>query len=164
MKNKDQKQDYGTTLLSWKAPEYQYYERSRLWYMLMGIVSVSLIVYGILANSLSFSIVIVLLVGVFTLTHKEKPKIVDIVITDTGLCFDHRFYPYEDLKIFWIIFDPPHVKTLNFRTSRISTRELGIQLGDQNPAEIRALLSTQMPEWKNRTETLSEVLIRIFKL
>ena len=43
-------------------------------------------------------------------------------------------------------------------------KEIAIQLGDRDPAEIRAFLSTEIPEWKNRKETLSEILIRVLKL
>ncbi len=155
---------YGTPLIAWQAPEFLEHKRGPVWVFVMSVLVVGLILYGILTDSIAFSVVVVLLAVVFFLTYNHKPEIVDIVITDAGIKFGPRFYPYEDIGLFWIIYDPPHVKTLNLRITRGVVRQIAIQLGDQNPAEVRALLSQEVSEWKNRTETFSEILIRLFKL
>lgn len=156
--------DYGTPMIAWRAPEFKEHERGQLWIFAMSVLAIGLIIYGILTDSIAFSVVIILVAGVFFLTHNHKPQIVEVIITDLGIKFGERFYSFEDVKVFWIIFDPPHVKTLNFRTSRGVVREVCIQLEDQNPSEIRAFLGAHLSEWKNRTETLAEILIRILKL
>jgi predicted membrane protein len=160
----EEKISYGNTMIAWQAREFVEHKRGRLWVSSMSAIAILLILYGILTDSIAFSIVVVLLAGVFFLTHDHKPKIVDVYITDLGILFDNRFYAYEDISAFWILYDPPHVKTLNFKTSKGLLREIAIQLEDQNPAEIKAFLSAEVPEIKNRTETLSEILIRILKL
>ena len=165
MKNKQkQKNDYGNTMISWKAREFVEHNRSNAWLSTMGLIAIFLILFGIITDSISFSIVIVLLAGVFFLTHDHKPKVVDVKITDLGIVFDERFFAFENISSFWILFDPPHIKTLNFRTSKGLLKEISIQLEDQNPAEIRAFLSAEIPEIKNRSETFSEILIRVLKL
>jgi len=160
----NQKKDFGREVISWQAPEFAEHNRGKWWIFCMTIIAISLIIYGILAESVIFSIVIILLVGVFFLTHNQKPKIVKIALTNTGIIFANRFFPFEDIRTFWIIYNPPEIKTLNLRMNRGVFKEIAIQLGDRDAAEIRAFLSTEIPEWKNRKETLSEILIRVLKL
>lgn len=156
--------DLGTPLIMWNAPEYAEHDHGPLWKGVMSIIVVALIIFGIITDSIPLVIVVVLFSGVYFLIHSHKPKILDIAITDVGVKNGDKFYSFEEIQTFWIIFDPPHVKTLNLKVKKGLEKEISIQLQEQNPAEIRAFLNTQVPEWKNRTETFSEVLIRILKL
>jgi hypothetical protein len=161
---KPAKVNYGTPLIRWRAPEYANRDRGPVWKGVMSVIVISLIAYGILTDSVPFALVIVLLVAVFMLTHKNNPGKVEVALTDMGVRFGERFYPYDDIRAFWIYFDPPEVKTLNLSVSKGAIREVSIQLEEENPAEIRALLSSEVKELKNKSESLTEILIRILKL
>jgi len=163
-KMKNKRESFGTEMISWQAPEFVQHARGPLWVMVMSALAIGLIFYGIVADSIAFSLVVVLFAGVFFLTHKHQPKIVQMAITDLGVVVGEKFYPFSQIRKFWIIFDPPEVKTLNLRLGQGAVRDVAIQLDDQNPSEIRALLANEIQEWTDRTETLTEILIRVLKL
>ena len=125
---------------------------------------ISLIVWGIFSHSTVFSVVVLLLAGVFYLTHKKQPREIDAAITGLGIVFGDEFYPFVDVRKFWILYDPPEVKTLNLLLKKGTVREVQIELQNQDPSEVRAILTGEIEEWSDRVETLSEVLIRILKL
>ena len=63
-------------------------------------------------------------------------------ITEDGLLVGNEFFPYEKIKNFYIIYQPPDVKMLYFDPKNILRPLIGIPLDDQNPSAIREILST----------------------
>ncbi len=164
MLDKKNKNDFGKPLIGWKAPEFVKQERGKTWYMMAGISVILLIAWGIFTDSITFILVIVLLAGVFFLMRNHEPKEVDVVITNGGILLGNTFYPYEEIQTFWIIFKPPLVRVLNLRINKGLIRDISIQLEGQNPSDIRLVLGGEVPEWKNKTEGLTDILIRVLKL
>lgn len=157
--------NYGATVITWQAPEFREVDRGPDWFLAAGILAVLLIGWSIWQNAYPFAIVVILIAGIYFLTHKEKPETVDIAITTNGIVANKRFYAYPEIVSFWIIFDPDNdVKTLTFTTKSGIVREITLQLADQDPSELRSFLSGHIYEDVERTETIIEKIIRICKL
>lgn len=157
------KKSHGTTLLKWRVPEFEYHEKGPVWKLLAIAAVMGMVVYGILTDSYPFAVVVVLFAGVYFLTHKP-PQEIDISVTDMGVQVDHRFYEFSNIRNFWIVFQPGEVQTLNLRLTKNVIKEVTILLGDQDPAELREILSRFVPELVGKEESFSDWLTRKLRL
>ena len=100
------------------------------------------------------------------MTDGQEPEKVKISITDEGVGVGKKFYDYDDLKDFSIIYKPKYgVKNLYFEFKFWIRPRLTIPLQDMNPLIIRDILLKYLTEDLERTDQpLSEALGKLFKL
>ena len=156
--------EHNKLLLEWQAPEFIKHEKSQNWFIGAGIAVLALIAYALYTNSATMAIVFIVLAGVYYLTHNQQPKRLSIKVTQLGVYVDQVFYPYNMINAFWIVYNPPVVRTLNLRLSGKGAGKLTLQLDEQNPVDVRTLLAKEIPEVEGQQETLTELLIRVLKL
>lgn len=154
---------HGTTLLRWSVPEYEYHEKGPVWKLLAILVVMGLVTYGILADSYPFAIVVVLFAGVYFLVH-NKPQEIEVSVTDMGIQVDHRFYEHSNIRNFWIIFKPGEIENLTIRLTKNVIKEVTVMVGDQDPAELREVLSRFVPELAGKDESFADWLTRKLRL
>lgn len=150
-------------LLEWKAPEFISHPRSKSWFLMAGIVVLALVAYAIYTNSATMAIVFIVLAGVYILTHYQEPRTIDMKITELGIYAGDDFYSYHAIESFWIIYHPRFVRELNLKFKH-KTSKIVIQLNAQDPAEVRRVLSKEIPEKEGAHESFSDVLTRVFRL
>ena len=73
----------------------------------------------------------------------------EYVITTMGIQVGERFYPYSQLKAFWVIYQPP-VRTLNLQLTKRLSPQVVIQLGETDPVSVKSALSKRLPEETKR--------------
>jgi len=151
-------------IISWEAPEYVQHEKGWKWFLLAGIAMLLLVVYGALTANWTLVVALVLAAAVYVWTHGQTPKHVEIIVSKTGIKVGEKEYSYQNIKNFWIIYRPGHIKTLNLASNSKVLPDISIQLGDQDPAELRTFLCAHIRELEGREETTIEAFIRIFKL
>jgi hypothetical protein len=151
-------------LLEWKTPEFIPLERGPVWYSVASVIVISLVVYAIFTDSATMAIVFILLAGMFFMTHKKKPRIVDVRITKLGVFYDRTFYHYTIINAFWVVYHPPFVRVLYLRLGGKAYRLLKIELNDQDPTEVRRLLSKELPEIEGMEEHSFDMLTRMLRL
>jgi len=157
--------DIGRMVLRWTAPEFREIERGKLWITTAGVSSLLLVAFAIWQNTYTFAVVILLLGGIYFLTHNKKPREIPISLTTNGIMRGSEFFPYLDIETFWILFLPQDdIKTLHFVTRSGMIREHNIELEDQEIGEISHFLGGHISEWEGRTEKTVEKWIRILKL
>src|SRR3990167_6387097 len=95
--------------LEWSALEYEDKERSPDWFWALGIIIVTSSLASIIYSNYFFAALLVLsgiLLGFFA---KKKPDTVLYELNEKGLKIRTRFYPYENIKSFWVqIAHPDH--------------------------------------------------------
>ncbi len=151
------------TFLEWQSPEFIYYEKSRRWYFIAVLIFAGLIAYAIFSQSFLMAITFLVAGGIFYLYAQKKPVTLDIAINEDGIMYHDRFFPYEDLKGFWITYEPPEVKVVTFSTKYLLIPKLSIILTDQNPADLRKTLIEELPEDKNLEEGAVDQFARRIK-
>jgi len=165
MNQKKEKINFGRTLLSWRAPEFRHYERGAAWVFVASFLALALIGFSIWQNSYAPVVAMLLIAGIYFLTHNKKPREIETTITTNGFHIDKIFIPFSNVEAFWIFFDPAeNLATLHLILRKGVVRERAIELGDADPDEIRAALSERVFELSDRTETLVEKIIRLLKL
>lgn len=156
--------DHNNILLEWHTPEFIPIPRTKTWYLIASVIAISLVAYAIFSGSATMAIVFILLAGMFFMTHKQKPKIVDVKITELGIKYDDKFYSYNTINAFWIVYHPPYVRTLYLRLGGKVVKYVKIELNHQNPIDLRKLLVKEIPEIEGEEERLSDTLTRLFRL
>jgi hypothetical protein len=151
-------------ILSWVAPETIKHERGTIWKIGMSIIVIALVIYAIRTGAWTFALAIVTAAVTYWLVHLEHPKEVEIVISDIGIKVGTRKYSFGKIRAFWLIYHPPYVSTLNIKVSDEIVGEITIELGSQNPSHVREVLIEKIPELEGKSESFSDILIRLLKI
>jgi hypothetical protein len=151
-------------LLNWEAPEYIKHPKGQLWFMIAGALIVLLVLYAIWTNSWTMAVAFIVFAGVYSITHHKEPGNIRIEVDGFGITVAGRRIPYNRIKTFWIISRPPVVNVLKLLLTEKFMGEMSIQLGDQDPGEVRTILIRHIPEYEGRGESFVDFIIRSFKL
>ena len=159
-------------LFQWEFLEHHAHQRSMLWYAVAGAFSAALFVWATVTANYLFGLMIVLFVFILFLHDVKKAETMRFVITAQGLRlgFAHepeseRTIPWRDLRQFWILYEPPKVKTLYFTYKSFWSPHLVIPLQDEDPVKIRRALKKYLDEDTTKErEPLADVLRRALHL
>jgi len=150
--------------LVWKAQSHIQQKRSAFWYLAFSIVFILLLAYAFFTHSiitfLTFFLIMIVVLIISTQPALEKTY----KVTKTGIAVGSVHYPYKIIKKFWITYRPPEVKTLNFETTAYLNNRVIIQLGRQNPVELKLVLSQYLTEDIDKQESVTETLARTLKI
>jgi len=152
-----------TTLLEWEAPEFLAYLRGWKYYTILSIMLLAVIGYGAYSQDW-FVIVIFIIVAGFILWYQQKePLTKKYRITQLGIYENDRFYQYNEIFSYWFLIDKEY-KVLNIIFAKKYLPQLTILLNGTDPIAVRNVLSKHIPEESNRTETILDRLVRLFRL
>lgn len=155
----------GNVLHQWPVMEFTKYDRNRLWYAVMIPAALLLVAYGMISNNFLFSLIIILAGIILFLHEHQEPMTVNFAITELGIAIGNRFYPYDELTAFFIVYQPPEVQTLFFETKNILRPRIRVPLDDRNPVDIRHTLQAFLPEDTDRAEEpMSDMVARRWRL
>lgn len=149
-------------LLAWKSPEFVYHPKSFKWHLFVFLTLAIIIVISFFMQQW-FAIVVFLLAAVVLIQYAEtKPKVVDVVLTSFGMQFGTRFYAYNSIKSFWIVYSP-EIKILNFEPTKRFLPIITIQLEDVDPFQVKNILKDYILEETERTEDIFDKIVRYLK-
>jgi hypothetical protein len=157
--------DHGQAFFAWEFPEYIKHERTKTWYWLAGGVDLLLVIWSLFTGNYLFALGLVLLALVIMLHDVREPEMVKFVINEDGVQVGRQFFEYKEIKSFFIIYEPPEVKTLHFKFDAYWRPRLAIPLQNINPLAVREVLLKRLPEDLSVTEEpLSDFISRRWKL
>lgn len=139
------------------------HERSTRWYLVGSAAVLAGAAYGILVGAWTFTIVMVLLGGMYFLLRKTPPLVHHIILTDKGYLLDNTFTSWMDCREFWLVPTPEYTE-LHIIKKQGWDKELVIQTDNIDPLEIKASVSQYLTERSDQTERLLDRIIRICKL
>lgn len=153
----------GEILHTWKAPEFEAYEKSTRWY-LIGTAFISVIViYALFTNSPIMAVTFILL-GIVGFIHLQRdPRVIDFAITTTGVLADNQLYSYENIYSFWIFYEEPNIKIISLHTKASMLPYIHIPLHGEDPVALREILMTYIPEIK-QDASLIDALERVLHI
>ena len=95
---------------------------------------------------------------VLIFAFKEK-QTVFWEITRHGVAIDTSFFPYQELKSFWIEYQPGFIKEMSLKSKKWYQGYFKIPLREENPLKIREFLLQYLPEERHE-DTLVEMISR----
>ncbi len=156
---------YGEKLAEWQFPEFTREDRGQFWYTVAMAAAVLFLLYALFTANFLFAVIILLAGVVFYLRRHEQPEMIAVAFYENGLRLADKFYDWDELRDFYIIYEPPEVTDLYVHTGGILHARLKIDLADQDPIAIRSILLDYLDEDLDKTdEPLSSVLERVFKI
>ncbi len=151
------------TKITWTAPEFVHYPKSPLWFGLAILAGLALTIYFFFQKDFLTAVLFLLLLIVIVVFAKMPPRTIKIELDGLGIKLNQRRLPYQQIKSFWIVYEPPAVKTLNLETTARLNRFLTLQLAEENPVKIREYLAKHLSEDLDKGEQFSDKLSRTLK-
>ena len=156
----------------WEFAEYPTHEHSALWYAVAGAGAAAMFVWAAFSQNYLFGLIIVLGVFILFLHDARSPQPMRVSITQEGLelgfrdeSASRRLIRWRDLQSFWMVYEPPDVKSLYIHYKRFWSPHLMIPLEGEDPAKIRRTLKKYLDEDTARQhEPVADVLRRVLRL
>ncbi|MDQ5952700.1 MAG: hypothetical protein QG626_829 [Patescibacteria group bacterium] len=156
--------DVGRVILAWETWEFIPVQRSSRWYILASAAGLGMLIYALLTNNFVFALIIVMFAVIILMRDLKKPSRVQAAITSEGVVFNNEFYPFNDIKDFSVIFEPP-VSNLYLGFNNRFAPLVSIPLDDADPNQVRAeLLPFIFENLERDSESLTDTLSRVYKL
>ncbi|MGC9049026.1 MAG: hypothetical protein ACP5IX_02310 [Patescibacteria group bacterium] len=157
--------DHGKKLAEWEFSEYVKYQRTLAWYIGLGIIGAAVIIYSIFSKNFLFALIVILIGFILVLHSKREPAGLKCLIFEDGIQVGTRFYDWDEIKSFRLVYKPPKVKLLYIDLKSILMPDFSVPLNNQNPLEIRQILKIYLPEdLEKQYETLTDRMNRWLKL
>ncbi|MDA2936360.1 hypothetical protein MYX06_04040 [Patescibacteria group bacterium AH-259-L05] len=165
MAEETQKINRGKELLAWNFSEYIEYERSRGWYVMLIILLSAGVIYAILVTNFLFALFLILFGLIVSLQLRHPPLRVEFTVSENGLSIGARFYEWDDIRNFRIVYKPPEIKRLYIDLKNILSPDFSVPLETQDPDEIREAFKKYLEEdTEKKEETLIDRASRWMKI
>ena len=145
--------------LEWTAPEFEHQEKDKSWFLISGLIAAGLFIWAIFAKNFLFALLVSLAYFSIAVYAVKKPREIKLAITSRGVKVDRTLYEYDNLRSFWIFYNPNGIKELSVRSRKTIMPYIKIPLGETNPAKVRKILIKYIPE-KKQEESLVDNLAR----
>jgi len=164
--------------LRWQVPEYRKPDRNQTWYILAAIFIViclffcfftvrswSLVFLGYSSNFL-FALILIIAAIIMIINESQPTIMVDIELGPEGLKVGTKFYDYDELKNFAVLYKPKQgIKNLYFEFKASLRLRLSIPLRRLDALTVRNFLIRYLDEDLERVAPpLSEQLTKLLKL
>jgi len=149
-------------VVEWDTEEFSYYEKSRIWFLIGGLIFFLIIGYFTITNQLITAVTFLLLGFTIYLFSLKKPRKIHCVISYQGIMVDNATYPFADIESFWIFYEPPDFKVISLKHKKPYLPHIQIPIGEEDPAKIRKILLDFLPE-EEQTEPFSDKLARFLR-
>jgi hypothetical protein len=145
--------------ISWRAAEYDHYEKGGGWYLLVGGAALILFIIAMWQKNFFFGIFI-LLAGIMVISlANKKPNVLDFKLTEKG-CEVGRgvFYEYGQLENFSLRNRQGRLDELILRKKATFNPFMRIPIDGQTAEKAKVFLAEKLPEVEDQS-TLLDVLI-----
>ena len=151
------------SLLEWRAHEYQKRDRSKSWFLAIGIVGGGASIFSFIIGNYIFAFLILLVIAVIFMYEVKDPKEYEYEITRRGIRIQNRLFDFPNLKSFWIFEHETGENELSLESKKALVPHVKANLGDTDPESVRAVLKRFIPE-AHQEESLTDILARRFGL
>ena len=143
--------------IQWSAPEFNKYQKNKNWLILPSAFFGLIFLWTIISENFLFALLIALSYFLIVVYAFKEPRHSKIEINGKGIKIDQIFYPYENLKSFWIFYEPSGVKEISLRSKKSIMPYIKVPLGNTNPVKIRRILVKYIPERKHRESVIDNL-------
>lgn len=156
-------EEHSGCLLRWSGLEHEPYKISARKLAIIGLLILAIAGYFLYKNS-PIAAITFILIGVVGYLHlQQEPRNLDFMITSQGLAAGNELYDFDNIRSFWIFYDPPAIKILSLKLKSGIISTIQIPLHDEDPVEVRHILLDFIPETKHEfsfADTLDRLLRR----
>jgi hypothetical protein len=155
--------EHSNTLIDWQGPEYEHYPKEKRWYLIASLILAVIVIYALINNSPIMAITFILIGIVGYIQLEKSPRLLDFKITHDGVMVGKELYDFDNIKSFWIFYEPPHTKILSLRVDALLTPYIHIPVHQIDPVKLREILMEFVPE-KKQQPTLIDTIERVLHI
>ncbi|PIR54159.1 hypothetical protein COU75_02380 [Candidatus Peregrinibacteria bacterium CG10_big_fil_rev_8_21_14_0_10_42_8] len=148
-------------ILEWTAPQHLHHERTRLWYIIATLCIVGFLTYSVYTAAWTFTLVLVIMTGLYLYVHEEEPTEKHMRIWKKGYALEENFVAWAACDGYWILKGKGYYE---LHIEKKNGYETKIQIGENDPYKIHDTITLLTPELHNRKERILDTIIRICKL
>ena len=132
--------------MSWRAAEYESFDRGPIWYLVVGGISFLLVVFSLASGNFFFGIFIVFAFVVLVAFGRTKSQTLDFRLTDEGVGIGPKiFYNYEALEGFTINNRPGRLDEMILKKKSAFNPYVKIPIDAKTAAEAQTFLGEKLP-------------------
>ncbi|MEK7582957.1 MAG: hypothetical protein AAB483_00940 [Patescibacteria group bacterium] len=146
--------------LVWTAPATYRRHGLRAPYVFAALLAVAAVLIAIFQQDVT-TVILFALLAIMTVVHVRRPvPLVEIEVSPLRLNVGDHSYRYEQIKSFWVHYEPEYdIRELSLHLKKWHHPYVKIQIEDQDPVQIRAILLEFIPE-EEHEETFIHTLTR----
>lgn len=147
-------------LLSWQTPEFEPSMERGLRLIFSGSVLIIAGIVTLFFGNYMFTILLAISGGLIVGQAFRQPRRLNFYVSARGIKIGLRIFQFEDLKSFWIFYDPPFSKELSLQSHKTFMPMIRAPLGDLDPLRLRKILLRFLKEEKHE-ESLSDIISKV---
>lgn len=155
--NEHEKSNDRNNLITWSAPEFIKYEKDFSWFAATGIIAAVIFIISLITKNYVFAIVIILSAFSLYIWAQKEPKKYKFKINHRGIAIGKNVYNYDNLKSFWIFYDPPRIKYLSVESKKMLMPKITVPIGEEDPNKIREILVKFLPEEEHEESLIDAI-------
>jgi hypothetical protein len=149
------------TVFEWNAKSFERNEKTTKWYLAVALFITVIIAYSAWQRDwFVIGITIVVSAVLFWYIHSVTPQEASYKLTPIGIYVDDRFYPFDDIHSFWMVYNQ-NVKNLYIAFTKKYLPTLIVSLENIDPVILKGYLLKKIPEQEKRGESLVDKFTRI---
>ncbi|MEK7603608.1 MAG: hypothetical protein AAB461_00620 [Patescibacteria group bacterium] len=143
--------------MSWEAPSFYYNPQKRYLYVIEAALLAGAIALLVFKQDILTSVFLILSSLVLFLYGRQKPVLLKITVSQSGISADDIMYYYKDLKSFWTEYSPSGLKELSLESAKWYMPYIKILLNGQNPVEVRSFIIDFLPEKEHEISLIEHI-------
>jgi len=148
-----------TITFSWDSPEFEFKEKRKDWYWILGIVAVLVIVAAVLLHNYLFGFLVLIAAFLMLRLSTHSPLDLSIEVSQHGIKIHNEMYPYESIKQFWISYNKDNQAILLLLTAQKITPMVSVVIDQRiDLMELRGYLGEFIAE-EEMKESLADRII-----
>lgn len=146
----------------WEAYEHHHDKKPSEWFLILGIMTLSLTIASVLLGNTLFGIVIIVGGALVALVATREPKIISYAVTQRGLRIDDSLYPYTALECFCIDEESNFGPQLLVKSEKMFMPLLILPLPEDAQHEIEQIVAERLPE-QHLEEPFAHKVLEFFR-
>ncbi len=131
--------------IQWQAAEYIQHERNALWFIIFGLVVITLMAAAIfLINSLTFAILVPIMAVAFIVYLRRPPRMLNYMLSHQGLHINDQLYSFAEFKGFGVMRDGKEYSIMLIPIKRFN-QGVWVYFPEESGEEIVDLLAARLP-------------------
>jgi hypothetical protein len=147
-------------IISWRAPEHHYVEKTNDWYWAVGIIAGTMAALAFIFGNVIFGIFIIVATFTLLLHSSKRPRIIECSINDRGVVVDDILYPFLSLESFWIDAHQRPAQIL-IKSQKFFMPYIVVHIDEINPESVRTVLLKYIAETEHSEPITQKLLERV---
>jgi len=143
--------------VAWRAAEYEYVEKTVLWYVGVGAAVLIIALIGLWQRNFFFVVFIAVAAAVIITLGRKRPQVVEFRVSEEGVAVGRQFFPYERLQNFSLSERPGRLDELVLTKKTVVAPLLKIAVDGKVGEQVRGILNEKLPEVEHQ-ESLVDII------